>query len=360
MTNPNNAIGTNAAFSGRTSPNALNDITASFTAGIISGWECQPKTGMTIQLGGQVGTRDVALAEDNAGNKLTINNRSGAPVEVTLSGAPSTNNRVDAIVAYIDNPSTGDDNTTDNPTTCGIIAVSGTVAANPTAPSEATIRSAITTDGATGGTAYYIVLATIYVGTNVTTIGSGVITQGTIAQVAAAQNQAAADAQASVNDFKSKFDIFAYTATGTVSVTKGSISRQPKISQNADGSVFKFYGCLQINAFSSTNGATVPLAPVPGLSGIKGIDTGCQLRSAPQNAYYINGGVYYTRHAQSDATVESASSGDLAVGTDGKIYLWPYSTTASSESYTSGTFHRYYFPPCIYFNENFGDTPTPQ
>lgn len=178
MTNPNNAIGTNAAYSGRTSPNAFNDITASFTAGIVSGWECVPKTGMTIQLGGQVGTRDVALAEDNAGNKLTINNRSGAPVEVTLPGAPSTNNRVDAIVAYVDNPSTGDDNTTDNPTTCGIIAVSGTVAANPTAPNEAAIRSAITADGATGGTAYYVVLATILVGTNVTTIGSGVITQG--------------------------------------------------------------------------------------------------------------------------------------------------------------------------------------
>lgn len=182
MTNPNNAIGTNAAYSGRTSPNAFNDITASFTAGIVSGWECVPKTGMTVKLGGVAGTRDVALAEDNAGNKLTINNRSGAPVEVTLAGAPSTNNRVDAIVAYVDNPSTGDDNTTDNPTTCGIIAVSGTVAANPTAPSEATIRSAITTDGATGGTAYYVVLATIYVGTNVTTIGSGVITAGAISK----------------------------------------------------------------------------------------------------------------------------------------------------------------------------------
>lgn len=178
MTNPNNAIGTNAAYSGRTSPNAFNDITASFTAGIVSGWECVPKTGMTVKLGGVAGTRDVALAEDNAGNKLTINNRSGAPVEVTLSGAPSTNNRVDAIVAYIDNPSTGDDNTTDNPTTCGIIAVSGTVAANPSAPTEATIRAAITTDGATGGSAYYVILATIMVGTNVTTIGSGVITQG--------------------------------------------------------------------------------------------------------------------------------------------------------------------------------------
>lgn len=178
MTNPNNAIGTNGAFSGRTSPNALNDILGAFSKGIVSGWACSPKSGMTVQLGGSASTRDVALAEDNSGNKLTIDNRSGAPVEVTLNGAPSTNNRIDAIVAYVDNPSTGDDTTTDNPTACGIIPVSGTVAANPTAPSDAQIRSAITTDGATGGVAYYVVLATILVGTNVTTIGSGVITQG--------------------------------------------------------------------------------------------------------------------------------------------------------------------------------------
>lgn len=180
MTNPNNAVGTNAAFNGRTSPNAFNDIVAAFSKGIVSGWNCSPKSGMTVQLGGSASVRDVALAEDNAGNKLAINNRSGAPVEVTLSGAPSTNNRIDCIVAYVDNPSTGDDNTTDNPTACGIIAVSGTVAANPTAPTDAQIRSAITTDGATGGVAYYVILATILVGTNVTTIGSGVITQGDV------------------------------------------------------------------------------------------------------------------------------------------------------------------------------------
>ena len=191
MTNPNNAIGTNGAFDGRTSPNALNDLTAAFTRGIVSGWSCSPKSGMTVQLGGSASVRDVALAEDNAGDKLTINNRSGAPVEVTLAGAPATNNRIDAIVAYVDNPSTGDGNTTDNPTACGIIAVSGTVAANPTAPTDEQIRSAITTDGATGGVAYYVILATIRVGTSVTSIGSGVITQGTPAQSTAALSDGA-------------------------------------------------------------------------------------------------------------------------------------------------------------------------
>jgi hypothetical protein len=186
MTNPNNAIGTNGAFSGRTSPNALNDLAAAFSRGIVSGWTCSPKNGMTVQLGGSASVRDTALAEDNAGNKLTINNRSGAPIDVTLDGAPSTNDRIDAIVAYVDNPSTGDGTTTDNPSACGIIAVKGTVAARPSAPTEAQIRAAITTDGATGGIAYYVVLATVLVGTNVTTIGSGVITQGSAAQSIAA------------------------------------------------------------------------------------------------------------------------------------------------------------------------------
>lgn len=360
MTNPNNAIGTNAAFNGRTSPNALNDITSSFTAGIISGWECQPKTGMTVQLGGQVGTRDVALAEDNAGNKLTINNRSGAPVEVTLSGAPSTNNRVDAIVAYIDNPSTGDDNTTDNPTTCGIIAVSGAVAANPTAPSEATIRSAITTDGATGGTAYYIVLATVLVGTNVTTIGSGVITQGAVAQVAAAQNQAATDAQTSIDEFKSKFNINTSSTQASVSITRGSVTRFPTLSQNSDGSMFKFYGCLQINAFTATNGASVPLTAIPGMTGYKGIATGCYLVTAPDTAYVINGGAYMAQSLQDDSRVVYNEPREIAVGTDGQIYVLASQTTANTEDIASGYFRRYYFPPCLYFNENFGDTPTPQ
>lgn len=181
MTNPNNAVGTNAAYNGRTSPDALNDILGSFTAGIVGGWACVPKTGMTVQLGGTAGTRDVAIAEDNNGNKITVDNRSGAPIDVTIDASPSTNSRIDVIVAYVDNPSTGDGSTTDNPTTCGIIAVKGTVAANPTAPNDTAIRSAITTDGATGGTAYYVKLAEIAVGTSVTTIGSGSITAGAAA-----------------------------------------------------------------------------------------------------------------------------------------------------------------------------------
>lgn len=180
MTNPNNAVGTNAAYGGRTSVNAFNDGLNIYSRGIISGWACSPKSGMTVQIGGNGSERDVAAAEDNAGNKTSINNISGSPIDVTIPAAPATNNRIDLIVAYADNPPSGTSTVVDNPAACGIIVVSGTAAASPTPPTDATIRSAITADGATGSTAYYVILAKIRVGTGVTTIGSGVITQGDV------------------------------------------------------------------------------------------------------------------------------------------------------------------------------------
>lgn len=182
MTNPNNAVGTNGAFNGRTSVNAFNDIMAAYSKGIVSGWACAPSTGMTVTLGGNGTDRDVAIAEDNAGNKTSINNISGSPISVTIPAAPSTNNRIDLIVAYADNPPTGDGTSTDNPGTVGLIVVSGTAAGTPTAPNDTAIRTAITSDGATGASAYYVILAQILVGQGVTTIGSGVITAGTAAQ----------------------------------------------------------------------------------------------------------------------------------------------------------------------------------
>lgn len=184
MTNPDNTVGTNAGYDGRTTPNAFNDILGTFSRGVISGWACSPKSGMTVQLGGDGSTRDVAIAEDNAGNKTTINNRTATPVEITLAGAPATGNRIDSIVAYVDSAQSGQGATdVDFPSITGIIAVSGTAAGTPTAPTEAQIRSAITNDGADGASSFYVVLANITVGQGVTTIGSGVISAGTPAQM---------------------------------------------------------------------------------------------------------------------------------------------------------------------------------
>lgn len=177
-TNPNNAVGTNAAYNGRTSVKAFNDGIGAYSSGILTGWACSPNTGMTVSLGGDGTTRDIAIAEDVAGNKTTINNISEAPISVTMGAAPSTNSRIDLIVAYVDNPPQGAATSIDNPGACGLIAVEGTAAADPVAPNDSAIRTAITADGASGSTAYYVVLATITIASGTTDLTSDNIAAG--------------------------------------------------------------------------------------------------------------------------------------------------------------------------------------
>lgn len=176
--NPNNAVGTNAAYDGRTSVKAFNDGIGAYSSGILSGWACSPNTGMTVSLGGDGTTRDIAIAEDVSGNKISVNNISEAPISVTMSAAPATNSRIDLIVAYVDNPPQGSATSIDNPGACGLIAVDGTAAANPVAPNDSAIRTAITADGASGSTAYYVVLATITIASGTTDLTSSNIAAG--------------------------------------------------------------------------------------------------------------------------------------------------------------------------------------
>ena len=178
MTNPNDSVGTNAAYGGRTSVKAFNDVLGALSSGILSGWVCSPDTGMGVVLGGNGSTRDVAIAVDNVGNKTTINNIPNAPIGVTIPSAPVTNSRIDSIVAYVDNPPQGVNTTADNPAACGLIVVSGTASVSPIAPDDNAIRTAITGDGASGTTAFYVVLANITVASGTSTITSQNIAQG--------------------------------------------------------------------------------------------------------------------------------------------------------------------------------------
>ena len=184
MANPNNAIGTNAAFGGRTSPNAFNDVLGAFkNRGILSGWVCSPNSGMSVVLGGDGISRDVAIAEDNAGNKTTVNNISGSPVSVTIGAAPASQSRIDAIVVYVENPPQGTSTATDNYDAVNILVVEGNTASTPVAPNESMIRTAITADGASGATAYYVVLAYVTVASGTTDITSEMIELGQSAVV---------------------------------------------------------------------------------------------------------------------------------------------------------------------------------
>lgn len=183
MTNPDNAIGTNAAYGGRTSVNAFNDCIAGLSRGILSGWACVPSSGLKVNIGGVAGTRDVAIVQDDNGNNTTINNISGSPIEVTIGAAPGANSRIDSIVAYVDNPPEGSSDKVDNYEVCGLIVVAGTVAANPSAPDNSAIRSAITADGGAGATAYYVVLANVLMASGTTDITSNLISSGGNAQL---------------------------------------------------------------------------------------------------------------------------------------------------------------------------------
>jgi len=240
-TNPNNAVGTNAAYGGRTSTNAFNDGIALYSRGILTGWTCMPNSGMTVSLGGDGSTRDVAVAEDNAGNKTTINNISGSPVDITMAAAPASNSRIDAVVAYVDNPAQGSSSVADNPSACGLIAVQGTAASSPVVPSEAQIRSGITADGASGTTAYYVVLAYITIVSGTTDIVSGDISQpkSNIAQIKA------------IADY---FDLSNVT-TPTVNATNATVSAQTEVTcaSNSDGSAGRIYGRISLTSTGSTS-----------------------------------------------------------------------------------------------------------
>lgn len=187
MANPNNAVGTNGAFGGRTSVNAFNDVLSAFSGrGILSGWACSPSSGLTVQLGGDGETRDVAIAEDASGNKTTVNNISQSPVEITIPSAPASNSRIDLVVAYIEDSPNGSGET-DNYDVVNLLVVSGAVSSAPVAPNDSAIRTAITADGASGATAYYVVLAEITIPTGTTDIDSTMISAGTNATLLASK-----------------------------------------------------------------------------------------------------------------------------------------------------------------------------
>lgn len=183
MTNPDNAVGTNAAYGGRTSVNAFNDDLSAWSRGVMSGWACTPDGGLVVSLGGNGTDRDVAVAEDNVGNKTSINNISGAPIKLTMAAAPGSGTRLDSIVAYVDASPQGEATVVDNYGACGLIVVQGTPSASPVAPTENEIRSAITSDGASGPTAYYVVLATITMASGTTDVTAGEIAAGDTAEL---------------------------------------------------------------------------------------------------------------------------------------------------------------------------------
>lgn len=310
-TNPNNAIGTNAGYGGRTSANAFNDVLSGFSRGILSGWNCVPNAGLTLSLGGNGNTRDVAIAQDNIGDKLTINNISNSPVNITLAAAPGTNTRIDAIVAYVDNPPQGQSTVADNPESCGLLDVTGVPAASPVAPSDSAIRTAITADGASGTTAYYVVLAYVTVAAGTTDIDASMIRRGGVA--------------------RSRELSFTNNAKITPTLTGATMGNINDVyyALNEDGTAGKIYGRLRLTATSSTVVVTLPI------SGLQ-----------PTSQFTIASACFFV--VVKESLFHAINARDMVVNTNGTCTV-TFTNTSAGESTTI------WFPPCIYFFNDFGD-----
>lgn len=182
MTNPDNIVRVRARLEGRASVYEANGWAQGYTNGLLSGNGVLPNTvpNMNVLVGGSQNNPDVVIAENADGYKIALDIVGQQPIAIT---APASQNRISAIVAYTDDLSLAstDSAITGSPSSCGLIVVNGNVASTPTEPSDATIRSAITSDGATGSQACYCVIATILVSSATTAISSSLIAPKTAA-----------------------------------------------------------------------------------------------------------------------------------------------------------------------------------
>ena len=303
MTNPNNSLGTNGALGGRTSVNAFNDVLATFDgAGIVSGFVVEPDSGMTVAVGGDGTTRDVAVAEDPFGNRTTVDNISGDPINVTISTASTTSARIDSIVAYVNSPAQASDTSVDNPTACGIIAVNGTSGG---APLDSAIRTAITADGGTGSTAYYVVIANVSVPANTTTITSGLISAGKSINLSNVATSGSNGLMSGADKLKlDNGDVISSTEQRIGKWTDGkplyrkAIQTQTPATQSATTAVatfdstyniVNFYGSIKVSASNQVIGLNFYLSSM--YAAVTFIDNGAhEIKQNVSTQYYTNQG----------------------------------------------------------------------
>lgn len=176
MTNPGNIVRIRSRNAGRASVYEANMWAQTFSTGLLSGNGVLQNTSanMNVLVGGSPSKPDVVIAKNQAGYNIALDIIGQQAIQIT---PPASNSRIASIVAYTDDLALAstDTATTGSPSSCGLIVVYGSASATPTPPTEATIRSAITADGATGSQAVYGVIADIPVASSTTTITNALI-----------------------------------------------------------------------------------------------------------------------------------------------------------------------------------------
>ncbi len=176
------SLGFASRLGGRGSVTAEQAASQMYSSGIVSGFVISPATptaNMTVTVGGVAGTPDVMVATNAVGNNVFLKNRNTDAFTLSMT-APASNSVIYAIVGFTDDLSVATSDATsvaDNPSKCGLIAVAGTSAASPVAPSDAQIRTAITAAGFTGSQAAYGLLGLVTLQSTTTTITAPNISQ---------------------------------------------------------------------------------------------------------------------------------------------------------------------------------------
>lgn len=183
--------------------------------------------------------------------------------------------------------------------------------------------------------------------TDVATNTSNIATQGT----------AISNLQTALNGFETKFNLTnIVTKERDEIVTWSNVyggGYKMTLAQNSDGSIFKLYGLFG-GGNSSGASQTIAKTAVTGLSGYYGIKTPFQLTHHPEASYLVTTGGVSFKQAGTPTCGEVA----FAVDTDGYIYLMVDSD--NTYTFANGTSTKWFYPACVYFNDSFGDTPSPQ
>lgn len=167
-----------------------------WTGNVLSGLQAQAKS--PLALGVDITTGDVKV--DYSGYGYTA--WTDAIESVTLTTADPSNPRIDRIVGYIDRGVTPSSAVTNNPGILKFMDVAGTPAGSPSAPNDAAVQSAV------GASNPWFSIANVLVGTGVTTISSGNITDTRVFVTATIKDSAVTTAKladASINKTKVDF-----------------------------------------------------------------------------------------------------------------------------------------------------------
>ena len=143
--------------------------------------------------------------------------------------------------------------------------------------------------------------------------------------------------------------------------TSNNVDVKFTLAQNSEGSVFKFYGFLSLTNNTGNvmyvNRSREITITIDGETHIA-IKSGLYLNTAPQNAYVITPAGMMLRRIVNTSPNHTDSDTPLyiIVNTDGEILIGGWNAYLVEANHTQ----RYSFYPCVYFNTNFGDLPTPE